>query len=174
MVTNKNIFRIISILLICVFVLASAPFQAVQAADTRFAKPAAEGSGNCSSWANACTLQTALTGAVPGQEIWVAAGTYKPSSDPADRTATFQLKNGVAVYGGFAGTENNRSLRNPAANLSVLSGDIDNDDTQTPVITNLTTVTGIGTNSYHVVTGATGATLDGFTITAGNANGSGG
>ena len=26
-------------------------------------------------------------------------------------------------------------------------------------------------NSYHVVTGATGATLDGFTITAGNANG---
>ena len=26
-------------------------------------------------------------------------------------------------------------------------------------------------NVYHVVTGATGATLDGFTITAGNANG---
>ena len=41
-----------------------------------------------------------------------------------------------------------------------------------PVITDLNTVTGNTTNSYHVVTGATGATLDGFTITAGNANGS--
>lgn len=47
-----------------------------------------------------------------------------------------------------------------------------NRNSQTPIITNLATVTGNTTNSYHVVTGATGATLDGFTITAGNANGS--
>ncbi len=88
-----------------------------------------------------------------------------------DRSATFQLKNGVAVYGGFAGTETARNQRNPAANVTILSGDIDNNDSQTPIITDLTTVTGNTTNSYHVVTGATGATLDGFTITAGNANG---
>jgi predicted outer membrane repeat protein len=47
-------------------------------------------------------------------------------------------------------------------------------DSQQPVITDLTTITGNTANSYHVVTGAvdaTGATLDGFTITAGNANG---
>ena len=121
------------------------------------------------SWANACTLQTALTSAVSGDEIWVAAGTYKPTTG-TDRSATFQLKNGVAIYGGFAGTETARDQRNPVANLTILSGDIDNNDSQTPIITDLTTVTGNTTNSYHVVTGATGATLDGFTITAGNAN----
>ena len=76
----------------------------------------------------------------------------------------------MAVYGGFAGTETARSQRNPAANVTILSGDIDNNDSQTPIITD-SHVTGNTTNSYHVVTGATGATLDGFTITAGNANG---
>ncbi len=76
----------------------------------------------------------------------------------------------MAIYGGFAGTETARNQRDPATNLTVLSGDIDNNDSQTPIITDLTTVTGNTTNSYHVVIGATGATLDGFTITAGNAN----
>jgi hypothetical protein len=137
------------------------------------------GTGDCSTWTDACSLQTALTGAATGDEIWVAAGTYKPTASTSDRAATFQLKNGVAVYGGFAGTETARTQRNPAANLTVLSGDIDNNDTQTPVITDATTVTGNTTNSYHVVTGgsaatpSTGATISGFTITAGAANGSG-
>jgi len=76
----------------------------------------------------------------------------------------------VRLYGGFAGTETKRGQRNPTANLTILSGDIDNNDSQTPIITDLTTVTGNTSNSYHVVTGATGATLDGFTITAGNGN----
>jgi predicted outer membrane repeat protein len=133
-------------------------------------KTVASGTGNCQSWANACTLQTALTGATSGDEIWVAAGTYKPTTG-TDRTATFQLKDGVALYGGFAGTETARDQRNPVANVTILSGDIDNNDSQTPIITDLTTVTGNTTNSYHVVTGATSATLDGFTITAGYANG---
>ena len=64
-----------------------------------------------------------------------------------------------------------RGQRNPATNVTILSGDIDNNDSQTPIITDLATVTGNTTNSYHVVKGAhTNATLDGFTITAGNAN----
>ena len=171
MFAKKSISRIFSVLFVIVFMLAVTPLQAAHAAGVRYAKPAASGTGDCSSWANACTLQTALTGAVSGDEIWVAAGTHKPTTG-TDRTATFQLKNGVAVYGGFAGTETARGQRNPAANLTILSGDIDNNDSQTPIITDLTTVTGNTTNSYHVVTGATGATLDGFTITAGNANGS--
>jgi hypothetical protein len=136
-------------------------------ADIHYVKQTASGMGDCSSWENACTLQTALVSSSSGSEIWVAAGTYKPITIP-DRNATFQLVNGVAVYGGFAGDESQRGDRHGGA--SVLSGDIDNNDSQTPIITNLATVTGNTTNSYHVVTGATGATFDGFTITAGYAN----
>ena len=170
MFAKKSIFCIFSVLLVVVFMLAVTPLQVAHAADVRYAKPAASGTGDCLIWANACTLQTALTGAVSGDEIWATAGTYKPTALGTDRNATFQLKNGVALYGGFAGTETARDQRNSAVNVTILSGDIDNDDSQTPIITDFTTVTGNTTNSYNVVTGATGATLDGFTITAGNAN----
>jgi hypothetical protein len=80
--------------------------------------------------------------------------------DPSDiRTTTFLLVPSVAVYGGFAGTELARDERNVAANVTVLSGDVDTRGDNAD-------------NAYHVVTGATAATLDGFTITDGNANGS--
>jgi len=122
----------------------------------------ASGANNGTSWVNAFTsLQSALTAAVSGDEIWVAAGTYKPTAT-ADRTMSFALKNGVGVYGGFAGTETMRSQRNPTANITILSGDIG--------------TVGVGTdNSYHVVTSdstvtATGI-LDGFTVTGGQADG---
>ncbi len=171
MFAKKSISRVFPFLFVIVFIITVTPIQAVQAAGVRYAKPVASGSGDCSTWANACILQDALTGAVSGEEIWAAAGTYKPGTFRSD---TFQLKNGVAVYGGFAGTETLRSQRNPMANLTVLSGDIDNNDSQTPIITDLTTVSGNTNNTFRVVTGATAsivATLDGFTITAGNANG---
>ena len=131
----------------------------------RYAKPGA--TGDCSGWASACDLQTALTGALSGDEIWAAAGIYRPTTNPTDRYATFQLKDNVALYGGFSGTETARSQRNPTTNVTILSGDIDENDSQTPIITDLTTVTGNIENSYTVVTGASGAILDGFTITAG-------
>jgi hypothetical protein len=127
-------------------------------AAVRYAKPAATGAGTCGSWDNACTLQTALTGAVNGDEIWVMQGTHTPTTG-TDRAATFQLRNGVAVYGGFDGLETARAERDPAANVVILSGDIG-------------TVGDASDNCYHVVTGATGATLDGVTISGGNANGS--
>jgi len=98
----------------------------------------------------------------PSVDIWVAAGTYTPSvlTEPGDaQSATFQLSPNVGLYGGFAGTEAARSQRDFAVNVSVLSGEIGNP-------------TDPGDNAYHVVTGSTGATLDGFTIEAGTANGS--
>jgi len=122
----------------------------------------ASGANNGTSWANAYTsLKSALTAAVSGDEIWVAAGTYKPTAT-ADRTVSFPLKNGVGVYGGFAGTETMRSQRNPTANITILSGDIG--------------TVGVGTdNSYHVVTSDSTVTstgiLDGFTVTGGQADG---
>jgi hypothetical protein len=58
-----------------------------------------------STWDFAYTdLQDALADADPGQQIWVAEGTYKPSVEyggSGDRYRSFQLKNGVALYGGF-------------------------------------------------------------------------
>jgi predicted outer membrane repeat protein len=135
---------------------------------TRYAKPGGMTDGVCESWINACELYYVLSTAVPGDEIWVEAGVYLPG---ALRTDTFQLKNGVALYGGFAGTETDRDQRQLSSNMTILSGDIDANDSQTPIITNLATVTDNTANSYHVVTGADGAILDGFTITAGNANG---
>ncbi|PKO16592.1 MAG: hypothetical protein CVU39_07155 [Chloroflexi bacterium HGW-Chloroflexi-10] len=159
---KSKVFRfLISVVLVSgIFI----PTTNVHAAVIRYAMPTANGSGNCSSWDNACTLQTALIGALSGDEIWVAAGVHKPTTLTKDRTATFQLKVGVALYGGFAGTG---TTRDPVTNPTILSGDIDNNDSKTPVITDITTVTGNTTNSYHVVTGANDATLDGFTITAG-------
>ena len=115
---------------------------------------------DCFSWADACDLQSALAYDAPNYEIWVAEGTYTPTSG-ADREATFQLKSGVAIYGGFAGTETSFDQRDWETNPTILSGDIGTDDVDTD-------------NSYHVVTGSavdTTAILDGFTITGGNANG---
>jgi len=87
-------------------------------------------------WTDAYTdLQSALhIAALPDSavtEIWVAAGTYRPSKriaayDP--RTATFQLADQVAVYGGFAGGETELGQRDPAANETILSGDLDQND----------------------------------------------
>lgn len=117
------------------------------------------GTGDCSSWENACGLQTALAQAQPGSEIWVAVGTYKPTTG-TDRNVSFVLKEGVAIYGGFAGTETERSQRDWAANLTILSGDIG-------VLGNPSD------NSLHVIRGANltdSAVLDGVTITGGMAN----
>jgi len=49
--------------------LLSLPIAPVYAASIRYAAPTAQGSGDCSSWSNACTLQTALTTAVSGDQI---------------------------------------------------------------------------------------------------------
>ena len=132
--------------------------HSVAAAGVRYAKEVATGTQDCLSWANACTLQTALTGAVEGDEIWVAAGTHTPGTD---RSASFRLINGVALYGGFTGAETRREGRDFSVNETILSGDIGLKDD-------------VSDNVYHVVTGSeidNTAVLDGFTITGGNANG---
>lgn len=121
---------------------------------------AASGANDGSSWTNAYTdLQAALAAAVDGDSIRVAEGTYKPTSG-TDRALSFQLPFGVTLEGGYPAGGGERD----PVHKSILSGDIgtagDNSD-----------------NAYHVVTfrgeedGDATAVLDGFTITAGNANG---
>ena len=137
-----------------------------------YVKANATGANTGLSWNDAFTdLQSALnyTCSQNLTEIWVAAGTYKPTSTTA-RDASFAMKNGVAIYGGFVGNEQNLTDR-PAINpvtgnpsSSTLSGDIG--------------TVGVNTdNSYHVITNLSGLTtsaiLDGFVITGGYAHGIG-
>ena len=89
MFAKKSISRLFSVLFVFVFILSVTPLQAARAAGMRYAKPAASGTGDCSSWANACTLQTALTGAASGDEIWVRPGrTNQPQGQTARHLPT--------------------------------------------------------------------------------------
>ncbi len=96
------------------------PAQTIWHVQKSSAAPAPDGQ----SWATAFPdLRQALVLAQPNDEIWLAAGTYFPTTD-ADRLKTFVLPAGVALYGGFAGNETARDGRNYADNQSILSGDI--------------------------------------------------
>lgn len=125
----------------------------------------ATGADDGTSWADAYdSLQGALSAASSGDEIWVAVGTYTPTSEVGgvgDAYKTFQLKNGVEIYGGFDATETSRSERNWIDNVCTVSGELG------------------ATDSYHVFyhPAAAGldatAILDGFTIRGGYADGVG-
>lgn len=126
----------------------------------------ATGIGDGSNWLNAYpSLQDALTFAAANvqiSEVWVATGTYTPANTNGDRNATFQLRNNLALYGGFAGWESSVSQRDPVVNETILSGDLNGDDP--PGWGNM------GENSYHVVTAiniSASAVLDGFTVKRG-------
>ena len=121
---------------------------------------APSGYGDGSSWNTATGDLVGVLGvAQPGDEIWVAAGTYLPTPDN-DRNASFDIPEGVRLYGGFAGNEHFRDQRNWKQHLSILSGEIGDP--------------GIQDNSFNVIytRNVSAATvLDGFVITSGNANG---
>lgn len=132
-------------------------------------KSATEGENDGTSWSNAFTyVQDAIAAAGIGDTIVVAAGTYYPDEGVGytdnDQSASFIMKNGVVILGGFEGVEpfdfdiNSRSIRD---NQTILSGDI----SQTASTTD---------NSYHIILNVDNgldntAILDGFTITKGSA-----
>ncbi len=120
----------------------------------------ATGDNNGASWANAYTdLQDAIANAPYGSQIWVAEGTYTPTTG-RDRGVSFEVPNGVQIYGGFAGNETNLRQRDVTANTTTLSGDIG--------------ITGNSNdNSVRVVDisdTSNSSVLDGFTISDGNAD----
>ncbi len=133
--------------------------------------------GNGSAWSNALgELHVALDWAKSNADsfisnplqIWVAEGTYLPTDDTSDRTASFPMVNNVRIYGGFGAVESVLAQRDWNAHITILSGDLKNNDGLN--------FTNNADNSYNVVfNDSTGtidnsAVLDGFTITAGNAN----
>ncbi len=87
--------------------------------------------GDGDAWATAYKyLQDALNEQGLGDDdiIWVAEGTYFVDQDDANplgtgsRAATFDLVNLVEMYGGFDGTEIDIADRDPANNLTTLTG----------------------------------------------------
>ncbi len=143
----------------------------------------AAGANNGSSWQNAYVyLQDALADAEAADkpvEIRVAQGIYKPDQGvvqtPGDREATFQLINNVTLTGGYAGHwQPDPNDRDIALYETILSGDLMGDDINVYNIAVLFDEPKYSDNSYHVVIARetdNTAVLDGFTITAGNANG---
>ena len=92
-------------------------------------------------------------------EVWVAEGLYDEprTSDPhgSGNTGSVMMKEDVHLCGGFADTETERDQRDWEIHLTVIDGATARD----------------GDPACHVIVGADNATLDGFTITGGNANG---
>ncbi|MDB5239559.1 MAG: Alkaline phosphatase, partial [Spirosoma sp.] len=126
------------------------------ALNIRYVKPLTSGTGDGSSWANASgDLRAMLRASAPGNQVWVAAGTYKPTTG-TDRTLSFNVPSGVQVYGNFAGTETSLSQRQLSYPLrTVLSGNIGDP------------APSVFDNTYHVVTFqnvAAGTLLDGFVV----------
>ena len=106
-------------------VIALGMLTAFSSSATRYyVKVGSTGAGTGLSWTNAFTdLQEALSVVITGDEIWVAAGQYRPTTS-TDRTVSFVLRDGVDLIGGFAGTETSVDERDIASNPTTLNGDI--------------------------------------------------
>ncbi len=129
--------------------------------NTLYVDQDATGANDGSSWQDAFVdLQDALAVFSPGNEIWVAEGTYFPTSTN-DRSITFDIPDDCALYGGFQGNEILHSQRDWSANPTVMSGNIG-----TAASTD---------NSYRLIDLAAAGViiLDGLIISDGYADGSG-
>lgn len=127
--------------------------------------------GDGTSWASPfADLQQALQTAAPGDEIRVARGLYKPAPPGVDRSATFLLRSGMTLKGGYLGFGSDApDTRNPDLFVTTLSGDLNDNDAAGNTFD----------NSRHVITTVElqtvppaplpPCTIDGFTIRAGYA-----
>ena len=142
-----------------------------------YVKPMPAGTGDCSSWENACTLDQALAHLYDSTNpadfyyyyIYLTEGIYRPTNrtNPDDpRSATFTIYEGVnsTIYlqGGYA--NDNSGRYDWRRYKTILSGDLAGDDEG---------FLNTGENSLHVVTAnntTSNTTLDGLYIRGGNAN----
>lgn len=105
----KQLFTLITMIML---------LGSTQAQTIYYVKPT--GTGDGSSWDSPlANVQTAINTASAGDQVWVAAGSYYGLA--AD-LYTFVLKDGVSLYGGFAGTETSTGQRDLSAHISTLTG----------------------------------------------------
>ncbi|RZJ65763.1 MAG: hypothetical protein EOO45_16530, partial [Flavobacterium sp.] len=103
--------------------------------------------GNGATWYFASgNIQEMINASLPGQQVWVAKGTYQPAAG-----TSYTLKEGVTIYGGFPDDNDTAGIetRNWKLNESILQGN----------------------NSRVIVARSLSdaSILDGFTITGGTA-----
>jgi len=153
-------------------------------ATTIFVDDDSVGDNNGTSWDHAYNfLQDALSAAISSAkpvEIRVAQGIYRPDESSAHltgtgaREATFQLINEVVVKGGYAGYgQDDPDMRDPNTYVSILSGDLQENDIAISDPFLLSGDPSREDNSYTILTGSgtnQTAILDGFTVIGGNAN----
>jgi len=139
----------------------------------------ASGSGDGSNWQNAfASLQDALDIAQKGNKILVAQGLYTPDIGlniiPGDYSVSFAIPQGVEVRGGYSGLgAANPDTRDIIAYETILSGDLNADDTKVTDVYDLYGQLSRLDNSLHIVTAHdvdNSTLLEGFTITAGNSH----
>lgn len=162
-------------------------YQHLDAGRIRYVKPG--GTGDGSSWGNASgdlqkMIDELATVNAPG-EVWVAKGEYRPITqiiEGVQYAASFRMRDGIDVYGGFAGTETSKAERKKGSmpwsytNETVLLG-ADYENNTAAWANNQWNVT---SSSRHVVWFApmsgeedfkSVTVLDGVTIKGGAANG---
>lgn len=93
--------------------LIGAAFTAAATGETIHVDADATGRNDGTSWASAFTSPAeALEAAAVGDDVWVAEGTYGP----------IELKSGVKIIGGFAGSEGSAAEADPYAHKTYISG----------------------------------------------------
>jgi len=118
---NRIYYSLLSIF-VFTFFLSSSPLhaQSVIYVDSS----AVTGFKDGSTWANAYSdLSLALSKAPSGSQIWIANGTYFPTST-TNQSVSISIDKPLEIYGGFSGNETNLNQRNPELNLTFLSADI--------------------------------------------------
>lgn len=166
-------------------------YQHLDAGRIRYVKQG--GTGDGSSWGKASgdlqkMIDELAVADAPG-EVWVAAGTYRPTTqiiEGVQYAASFRMRDGINVYGGFAGSETETSKADRTkgsmpwiySNETVLLG-ADYDDKSAEWIEN-NSQWNVISSSRHVVWFAPmsgedsfkyATVLDGVTIKGGAANG---
>ena len=177
---RKNLTAAVTVCALTVGLCSVAPGRIICVDDD------AAGANDGSCWTDAFNyLQHALENAEAGDEVRVAQGIYKPdqglpvqppsrrrsiSVAQANSYASFQLKNGVAIQGGFAGIgADDPDARDVQQYQTILSGDLKGNDEDRwgpwhPISGFLRS-----DNCYNIViTSGTdsSAVLDGFVVTA--------